>query len=94
MLFCRKGDWDMEYEKFYGEAYFKLKQTERRLRQVTAQYCEECGDGRISCIEHCKSRIKSPESMKRKLKSRGLPVTSASALECVNDAVGIQTLRG
>ncbi len=82
----------MDYETFYGEAYVRLKKTEQRLRQVTEQYCKECGDGSDSCIEHCKSRIKSPESMERKLKKRGIPVTPSAALECVNDAVGIRII--
>jgi len=42
-------------------------------------------------VYYC-SRIKNPDSMKRKLLARGFPVTLESALRCVYDAVGIRII--
>lgn len=43
-------------------------------------------------IEHIKSRIKSPESILRKLKRQGFPVSIASARENLNDIAGIRVI--
>ena len=43
-------------------------------------------------IEHYKFRVKSAGSMKEKLKRRGLPVTSDSALTKIYDAAGIRVI--
>ncbi len=41
-------------------------------------------------VDHCLSRIKSEESMREKLRKKGLPETAESALNEVFDAVGIR----
>lgn len=41
-------------------------------------------------IEHCKARIKSADSMKKKLCMRQLPVTAEAALQQVYDAAGVR----
>ncbi len=41
-------------------------------------------------IEHCHGRIKSEESMREKLKKKGLPETTESALNVLHDAIGIR----
>ncbi len=41
-------------------------------------------------IEHCHGRIKSEESMREKLRKKGLPETADSALNVVHDAIGIR----
>ena len=41
-------------------------------------------------VEHCKGRIKSADSMMKKLEKKGLPVTPEAALNEVYDAVGIR----
>lgn len=46
----------------------------------------------IDPIEHCKSRIKSAKSMKNKLKKRNLPINLDSALNILNDAVGVRII--
>lgn len=43
-------------------------------------------------IEYCKSRIKSVDSMKEKLKRRELPVTVEEALTEIHDAAGIRVI--
>ena len=53
--------------------------------------CLEREKGR-SCIETVKSRVKTGESISAKLKSRGLPVTAASALEHLYDIAGVRVI--
>lgn len=43
-------------------------------------------------VEHVLSRIKTEESMKEKLKRKGLPITLDSALNGVYDAVGVRVI--
>lgn len=43
-------------------------------------------------IEHIKSRIKSPESIVKKLKKRGLDSTIENMMEFVNDVAGIRVI--
>ncbi|MGI6199775.1 MAG: GTP pyrophosphokinase [Christensenellales bacterium] len=47
---------------------------------------------RYNPIEHLKSRIKSPESIANKLRSRGLEVTIQNAFEQINDIAGIRII--
>ena len=41
-------------------------------------------------IEHCRSRIKSEESMREKCRRLGYPETEESALKLIHDAIGIR----
>src|SRR5690554_6656780 len=41
-------------------------------------------------IEHIKSRLKSPESIVNKLRTRGFPVTISSAIQNLTDIAGIR----
>lgn len=43
-------------------------------------------------IEHVKSRVKSPESIVKKLKKQGLPVTLETMREKLNDIAGIRVI--
>lgn len=43
-------------------------------------------------IEHMQYRVKSPESIARKLKKKGLPVTAAAAATELNDIAGIRVV--
>ncbi|MGN0298949.1 MAG: GTP pyrophosphokinase family protein [Lachnospiraceae bacterium] len=43
-------------------------------------------------IEHIKSRVKSPESIVKKLKKQGLPVNLETMRACVNDIAGIRII--
>lgn len=43
-------------------------------------------------IEHIKSRVKSPESIVKKLKKQGLPVTLETMREKLNDIAGIRVI--
>ncbi len=82
----------MTFESYYGDALPRLKQLESRLLSLVGQYpVPETAEG-LQPILYCKSRIKTPESMMRKLQSRGLPTDSATALRQMHDAVGIRVV--
>ena len=46
----------------------------------------------VEPILYCKSRIKQPESIIRKLEQRGFPTDVGSALSNVHDAVGVRVV--
>lgn len=83
----------MTFEEFYGEDYVKLKTAKVTLEAIA----EEMKNGELSgedlqpIVYYC-SRIKRPESMKKKLSLRELPVTRESALTRVFDAVGVRII--
>ncbi len=82
----------MTFESYYGDALPRLKQLDSRLLSLVGQYpVPETAEG-LQPILYCKSRIKTPESMMRKLQSRGLPTDSATALRQMHDAVGIRVV--
>lgn len=83
----------MNKKEFYGPSYGKLRQAESRTLELLRRYTEDCKEeGEDSPIVYTCSRIKSPESMRRKLEARGLPVNSQSALTQVHDAVGVRII--
>ena len=43
-------------------------------------------------IEHVASRLKSPESISKKLKHKGMKVTIENVLKCINDVAGIRII--
>ncbi|MBR4761119.1 MAG: RelA/SpoT domain protein [Clostridia bacterium] len=83
----------MTFEEFYREDYAKLKAARATLEAIA----EEMKNGGVSgedlqpIVYYC-SRIKRPDSMKRKLALRGFPTTLESALTNVYDAVGIRII--
>lgn len=85
----------MTEEAFYGEELKYLKQAERQLLAAIAEYPYPAESGvpdSLHPIQYCISRIKSPESMEAKLKKRGLPVNAKTALNEVNDALGVRII--
>ena len=80
----------MEHAEYYGEFYPKLLETESMLRNMAESIKNESGASDLQPVVYYCSRIKSPESMERKLAARGFPVSLASALENAYDAVGIR----
>ena len=80
----------MEHAEYYGEFYPKLLETESMLRNMAESIKNESGASDLQPVVYYCSRIKSPESMERKLAARGFPVNLASALENAYDAVGIR----
>ncbi|MCD8326148.1 MAG: RelA/SpoT domain protein [Lachnospiraceae bacterium] len=82
----------MTYEEYYGDAYHILKQTEQKLLELIENYPGQEKLEEIQPIIYCKSRIKSPESMKEKLRRQGFAEDCNTALEQMHDAIGIHII--
>ncbi len=80
----------MTYEEYYGEALFSLKYIEQTLLNLIRAYPTYSYPNGVEPIIYCKSRIKQPDSMMRKLEQRGLPTDSESALTHMHDIVGLR----
>ncbi|MBQ6267530.1 MAG: RelA/SpoT domain protein [Clostridia bacterium] len=83
----------MTFEEFYGRDFIKLETTRTALEAIadalkTAHGTQED----LQPIVYSCSRIKQPDSMLRKLRSRGLPATREAALGSVYDAVGLRII--
>ena len=81
----------MTEEEFYGPALTGMKWAEQTILNIAGVYERERGqaeNGRT--ILYQTSRIKTPESMRNKLKSRKLETDACSALTQVHDAVGVR----
>lgn len=85
----------MTDEEFYGRALCTLRTAEQYLKDMVAGYPAE-SDGKLAFnpIVNCQSRIKSAESMMKKLKNRGFEADLDSALTDVYDAVGVRIICG
>lgn len=83
----------MTLEEFYGPALPALREAEAHILGLIAQspYSQETEEG-LQSVLYCRSRLKSPESMAKKLQKRGFPVTVESALTNVHDAVGVRAV--
>ena len=81
----------MTHEEFYGSSFPAMQQTEWELMTLLRQY-PDIEPEHPKSIVYCCSRLKSPESMKRKLEKRGYPPTAEAALSKVYDAVGIRVV--
>ena len=81
----------MTCEEFYKSDYIRLKDAEGALGAVVERLKNDGGPEKdLQPIVYFCSRIKKPDSMIRKLETRGLPSTLESALTNVYDAVGIR----
>ena len=82
----------MTFEAYYGDALSRLKQIEHTLLELFHQYPGQDTLDDVQPILYCKSRIKKPESMIRKLESQGLQTDSRTALQYMHDAVGLRVV--
>lgn len=82
----------MTYEEYYGDSLSLLKQIEAHLLELVRQYPARGYPDGVEPILYCKSRIKQPESIIRKLEQRGFPTDVGSALSNVHDAVGVRVV--
>ncbi len=83
-----------EDKEFYKDELSNLLLAEKIVLDRIEEYRKsiyKINNG-IDPIEHCKSRIKSAKSMKNKLKKRNLPINLDSALNILNDAVGVRII--
>lgn len=79
----------MMYEQFYGSNYEKLQKAEQMLKNLIKKFQEGETEKKIAYIS---SRIKSPESMQKKLEKKGIEPTAENAISKVNDAVGVRII--
>lgn len=85
----------MTDEEFYGQALCTLRIAEQYLLEVIAEYSAGLAIHQSAGpVMNCQSRIKSAESMIKKLRGRGLKADLHSALTNVYDAVGIRIICG
>lgn len=83
----------MTDKEFYGDALPVLELAERFLLELVSEYPGYAdGFSENRQITACQSRIKSADSMMRKLENRGFEVSRRSALKNVYDAVGIRII--
>lgn len=80
----------MTYEKYYGRQLARLKRVEQVLLDIIHEYPVQSYPNGVESILYCKSRIKKPESMIKKLEQRGLPTDGESALSNMHDTVGVR----
>lgn len=81
----------MTHEEYYGPALPALIDAEKFLRELIDHSPWQQQEDTKSILYHC-TRIKSPESMMRKLETLGLPTDCSSALAHTFDAVGLQII--
>ena len=83
----------MTFEEFYGESYTVIKKGEEALLNLLTEFSETKKDKEgVKAIVYTCSRIKNPESMMKKLESRGLPKTAETALSDVYDSIGVRAV--
>lgn len=83
----------MTQEEFYGPAYETMKKAEGQLLDLIALYSAAKREREgVKPVVYCCSRIKTPDSMLRKLEKRGLSQTADAALQEVFDAVGVRAV--
>lgn len=81
----------MTYEEFYGSDYEPMKTIKQNLTDLILSYTdEEKEKDDVKPIVYCCSRIKSPDSMMKKLEQRGFEKNGQAALHNVFDAIGIR----
>ncbi len=80
-------------EDFYGTYYGTMKEAEKDLLDLIRLYTttKREKEGIKSIVYFC-SRIKSPESMLKKLSARGLEPTINAAINDVYDGVGVRVV--
>lgn len=79
----------MTYEEFYGDEYCRLQKAEIILKDLIMKFQESVDEKKIAYVS---SRIKSPDSMQKKLEKKGVAPTSENAVSKVNDAVGARVI--
>lgn len=83
----------MTCEEYYGNEYKRLKDTEAQLLNLITIYAatKREKEGVKPIVYYC-SRIKTPESMQKKLTRKGYDQTLDAALDKIYDAVGVRAV--
>lgn len=87
----------MRDEEFYGQSLCTLRAAEQYLLEMVAEYQSEAASGKtepVHPVMNCRSRIKTADSMIKKLENRGFNTDLHAALTDVYDAVGIRIVCG
>ena len=83
------------HEDIYGSHRLEMEQVLDRLvdrvKDLRASMCDEL---EMDPVEHILARIKSDDSMREKLRRKGLPITTEAALTQITDALGIRIVCG
>lgn len=80
----------MTSEEYYGDFFVRLKYGEEYLKNLIEKYpVNKTSDG-IQPILYVKSRIKTPQSMIKKLERRGVSTDRYTALSKIYDTIGIR----
>lgn len=81
----------MTLDEFYGPELCRIRQAEQVLLALARRYAEiSAQDEDIRPVVYIRSRIKSPDSAKKKLKRLAFPETGEAALRDIYDAVGLR----
>ena len=81
----------MTLDEFYGPALYRMRRAEQILRSVAQRYAEiSAHDEDVRSVIYIRSRIKSPDSAKKKLHRLSLPETGETAMREIYDTVGIR----
>lgn len=80
----------MTPEEYYGVFFARLKYGEEYLKKLIEKYPVNKTDDGIQPILYVKSRIKTPQSMIKKLEKRGFSTDSRTALSKIYDTIGIR----
>ena len=78
----------MKNEEFYGEHLLHMENTKDKA-VILAKFAAEFSGAKSARVI---SRIKTPESMTKKIQSDGLPVNCESALSAESDAIGVRII--
>ena len=81
--------YELTYEEFYGEAFCTMKLVEKQLMRIVDEFPQNTFED-LKPIVYCCSRIKTPDSMMKKLSKQNLPQDGRTALSEVFDAIGIR----
>lgn len=82
----------MTLEEYYGDELPRLRRVEELLLHIIGEYPADDGAKDVQPILYCKSRIKQPDSMIRKLRLHHFSTDVHTALQQMHDAVGVRVI--
>ena len=79
-----------DYASYYGKHILHMLAAQRRVLDIADEYERSHRSDEIKAIRNKTTRIKSPESMRKKLEKRGMPTDVETALSSMHDYVGVR----